>query len=189
MPPLSRLAFKKFGPGTLPRYGSGWQHQFGHVYHLQSEMLGAKSDWFRACEMWHTARSEGVAMNIAHYNGICAQLVAPGRWSTALELLRCMRSQALRPDATLIATAAAACVEGQRSDVAVELVNHYTSVHNMRPNDRMRHVLAVALQRRDAALLSDDSVRQLSAPGTASPHDTDSAFVANEEDVVLVPVR
>jgi hypothetical protein len=49
-------------------------HQFGHIYALQQELLSANaSDWYRAMELWHTARREGVALNVAHYRNILRQ--------------------------------------------------------------------------------------------------------------------
>ena len=75
--PWHRAGAPASGPGSMPRFGSGWMHQFGHVYALQKELLNPhRDDWFRALELWHTGRHVGVAFNAAHYRMIAKQLVA-----------------------------------------------------------------------------------------------------------------
>ena len=136
------------GPGKLPRYGSGWMHQFGHVYSLQQEMLSPRAaDWFRACELWHTARHEGLALNQAHYAAICRQLVPARRWETALDVLRQMRRDAVRPDAVIVGSVLAACADARQWEQACAVYTHFTSVKHLRPNDSMRYALATACAR------------------------------------------
>lgn len=103
---------RQSGQGFLPRYGGGWMHQFGHVYALQQELLAAdRCNWFRATELWHTARHEGLALNSAHYGNILRQCAHATAWEQSLLVLKQMRRDALRPDVTAVACAMAACAD------------------------------------------------------------------------------
>lgn len=97
------------GLGTLPRYGGGWMHQFGHTYLLQQELLNkSNADWFRAIELWHTARHEGLALNISHYTNILQHTLIEekdGTWSVALNVLRQMKRDAVRADCRSVSMA------------------------------------------------------------------------------------
>lgn len=96
-------------------------HQFGHVYALQQELLRPSSNWFRAMELWHTAREEGVALNASHYTNMLRQCVRPGAWMAALQVVRQMRRDGVRPDVTGVGCALAACTEGRKRDVVEDL--------------------------------------------------------------------
>lgn len=97
-------------------------HQFGHVYALQQELLDPNANnWFRAVELWHTARQEGIAMNSSHYTAILRQCVQPGVWAQSLQLLRQMKRENVRPDVVGVGCALAACVEGK----------HYAAVEDI----------------------------------------------------------
>ncbi|XQJ27448.1 hypothetical protein NXY56_003448 [Leishmania guyanensis] len=101
------------GQGFFPRYGGGWMHQFGHVYALQQELLDpSANNWFRAVELWHTARQEGVAMNVSHFTSILRQCIQPGAWVQSLQVLEQMKRENIRPDVVGVGCALAACVEG-----------------------------------------------------------------------------
>ena len=176
---LPRLAV---GAGSLPRYGGGWQHQFSHVNCLQREMLQpSRSDWFRACELWHTARQEGVALNIAHYQRLSSQLVREAKWEQALAMLGCMRRQAVRPDADVLASVAAACVEAGRLSETVLVVEYHAETLKLRQNDQLRAVLHEARARGEALKLDMSTVEQSEAPPEESSADDDG------REAVLVP--
>lgn len=92
-------------------------HQFGHVYALQQELLNAEANnWFRAMELWHTARHEGVAMNVSHYTNILRQCVPPTAWEASLMVLKQMRRENIRPDVVGVGCALAACADANRSE-------------------------------------------------------------------------
>ncbi|EPY28594.1 hypothetical protein STCU_00402 [Strigomonas culicis] len=107
------------GQGLFPRYGGGWMHQFGHVYALQQELLNPNAhNWFRAVELWHTARHEGVAMNSQHFTSILRQCVEPAAWEQSLLVLQQMKRENVRPDVVSVACMMAACAEaGRRQEV------------------------------------------------------------------------
>lgn len=119
----------KSGTGLFPRYGGGWMHQFGHVYALQQEMLKKESNnWFRAIELWHTAREEGIALNSAHYGNILRQCVKPAAWKAAIMVLRQMKKESIRPDVVGIGCALAACVEAKRYDDVEMIFKQYSKL-------------------------------------------------------------
>jgi hypothetical protein len=126
-----RLPTKR-GAGNLPRYGGGWMYQFGHTYLLQQELLNKNNaDWFRAIELWHTARHEGLALNISHYTNILQHTLietssvseeeeefeekennhdenknsTATTWTVALDVLRQMRRDAIRADCRSVSMA------------------------------------------------------------------------------------
>jgi hypothetical protein len=116
----------KLGIGKLPRYGGGWMYQFGHVYCLQQELLKAGTgDWFRATELWHTARHEGLALNSAHYGHLLRHHVPAAQWSGALAVLRQMRRDAIRPDVVGVGCAVAACAEAAQWEAALRTVAYF----------------------------------------------------------------
>nr|CCC92359.1 conserved hypothetical protein [Trypanosoma congolense IL3000] len=101
-------------------------HQFGHVYALQQELLNQEaSNWFRAMELWHTARHEGVAMNISHYTNILRQCVPPAAWEASLMVLKQMKRENLRPDAVAVGCALAACADARRSEEVEKVFNEF----------------------------------------------------------------
>lgn len=103
-------------------------HQFGHVYALQQELLNPNANnWFRAVELWHTAREEGVAMNSSHFSSILRQCVIPGAWEQSLQVLAQMRRESIRPDVIGVGCALAACVEGRHYD---EVEKIFENFHN-----------------------------------------------------------
>lgn len=123
------------GTGKLPRYGGGWMHQFGHVYLLQQEFLqrpsADASDWFRAMELWHTARHEGLALNVAHYSNVLAHCAAPesgAPWGAALAVLRQMRRDALRADCGVVALALQCCAREARWAEALRVFGHFAGI-------------------------------------------------------------
>lgn len=119
----------KSGIGYFPRYGGGWMHQFGHVYALQQELLNRTSNnWFRAIELWHSAREEGVALNSAHYANILRQCVKPGAWEAAMIVLKQMKRESIRPDVISVGCAMAACVEAKKYDEVEQIFTQYSSV-------------------------------------------------------------
>ncbi|EPY37775.1 hypothetical protein AGDE_06159 [Angomonas deanei] len=102
-------------------------HQFGHVYALQQELLDTNTnDWFRAVELWHTARQEGVAMNNQHFSNILRQCVSPGAWEQSLQVLKQMKRENIRPDVVGVGSILASLVEGGQSDKVEELFNEYS---------------------------------------------------------------
>jgi pentatricopeptide repeat protein len=114
------------GQGFLPRYGGGWMHQFGHVYALQQELLASnRCNWFRAVELWHTARHEGLALNSSHYNNILRQCAHAAAWEQSLSVLRQMRRDALRPDVPSVACAMASCADSGRWEEAMSLFREF----------------------------------------------------------------
>ncbi|CCW62655.1 unnamed protein product [Phytomonas sp. EM1] len=115
------------GQGFLPRYGGGWMHQFGHVYALQQELLNPDANnWFRAAELWHTARHEGIAMNVSHYRNALRQCVRPGAWEQALRFLSQMERDNIRPDVNCVSNILATCVEGKRPQEVEEVFKTYS---------------------------------------------------------------
>ncbi|KAG5478362.1 hypothetical protein CUR178_05077 [Leishmania enriettii] len=129
------------GQGLLPRYGGGWMHQFGHVYALQQELLDpSANNWFRAVELWHTARQEGVAMNASHYTSILRQCVQPGAWAQSLQVLKQMKRESLRPDVVGVGCALAACVEGQHY---AEVEDIFASFHKTMLLDSVCHLALI----------------------------------------------
>jgi hypothetical protein len=117
------------GLGVLPRYGGGWMHQFGHVYALQQELLNKRdADWFRAMELWHTARHEGVALNVSHFTNVLQHIVIDeGPWVAALQVLRQMRTQALRADCRAVSLALAALANDARWSEALRCFAHFAN--------------------------------------------------------------
>ncbi|KAG5477878.1 hypothetical protein LSCM1_05180 [Leishmania martiniquensis] len=129
------------GQGLLPRYGGGWMHQFGHVYALQQELLDpSANNWFRAVELWHTARQEGVAMNVSHFNSILRQCVQPGAWAQSLLVLKQMKRESLRPDVVGVGCALAACVEGKHYDAVEEI---FATFHKTMLLDSVCHLALI----------------------------------------------
>ncbi|RNF22015.1 uncharacterized protein Tco025E_03381 [Trypanosoma conorhini] len=115
------------GQGVFPRYGGGWMHQFGHVYALQQELLNPQSsNWFRAIELWHTARHEGVALNSAHYTNILRQCVHATAWEAALKVLRQMQREGIRPDVVGVGCALAACADANRVCEVEDVFNEFS---------------------------------------------------------------
>ncbi|KAG8348179.1 Pentatricopeptide repeat domain [Trypanosoma vivax] len=103
------------GQGIFPRYGGGWMHQFGHVYALQQELLSTQANnWFRAVELWHTARHEGVALNSSHYTNILRQCVPAKAWEASMLVLRQMQREGIRPDVVGVGCALASCADAGR---------------------------------------------------------------------------
>lgn len=114
------------GQGFLPRYGGGWMHQFGHVYALQQELLAPdRCNWFRAAELWHTARHEGLALNSAHYSNILRQCAHASAWEQSLMVLRQMRRDALRPDVPSVACAMVSCADSGRWEETLSLFGQF----------------------------------------------------------------
>ncbi|KPA79344.1 putative mitochondrial hypothetical protein [Leptomonas pyrrhocoris] len=129
------------GQGIFPRYGGGWMHQFGHVYALQQELLNPNANnWFRAVELWHTARQEGVAMNSTHFTAILRQCVQPGAWAQSLQALQQMTREHIRPDVIGVGCALAACVEGKHY-VAVEDI--FNTFHKSMQLDSVCHLARI----------------------------------------------
>ncbi|KAG5503563.1 hypothetical protein JKF63_05703 [Porcisia hertigi] len=129
------------GQGLFPRYGGGWMHQFGHVYALQQELLDQSAhNWFRAVELWHTARQEGIAMNVSHFTSILRQCVEPGAWAQSLQVLRQMRRENIRPDVVGVGCALAACVEGKHYD---EVENIFATFHKTMLLDSVCHLALI----------------------------------------------
>lgn len=119
-------------------------HQFGHVYALQQELLSpSRSDWFRAAELWHTARHEGLALNSAHYTNILRQCVPSAAWEQALLTLKQMSRDALRPDVTGVACSMAACVDAKRYHEAAAV---FTLFHSKMKLDSQCHLAMVRAQ-------------------------------------------
>ncbi|ORC88870.1 uncharacterized protein TM35_000153010 [Trypanosoma theileri] len=115
------------GQGVFPRYGGGWMHQFGHVYALQQELLSPQSNnWFRAIELWHTARHEGVALNAAHYTNILRQCVRPAAWEASLAVLHQMQREGIRPDVVGVGCVLASCAEANRSHEVEEVFKKFS---------------------------------------------------------------
>ncbi|KEG06309.1 hypothetical protein DQ04_14681000 [Trypanosoma grayi] len=115
------------GQGVFPRYGGGWMHQFGHVYALQQELLNPQANnWFRAIELWHTARHEGVALNSSHYTNILRQCVQPASWEASLNVLSQMQREGVRADVVGVGCALAACAEANRSCEVEEVFNLFS---------------------------------------------------------------
>ena len=103
-------------------------HQFGHVYALQQELLdGRRSNWFRAVELWHTARHEGIAMNVTHYTNILRQCTQSAQWSQSIAVLQQMRRDGIRPDTVGVGCAMAACADAAQPEAAQRLFDHYRS--------------------------------------------------------------
>ncbi|GET89075.1 hypothetical protein, conserved [Leishmania tarentolae] len=145
LPPLGtfRLLMHpiRSGQGLFPRYGGGWMHQFGHVYALQQELLNPNANnWFRAVELWHTARQEGVAMNVSHFTSILRQCVQPGAWAQSLQVLRQMKRENVRPDVVGVGCALAACVEGKHYD---EVENIFATFHKTMLLDSVCHLALI----------------------------------------------
>jgi len=114
------------GQGLFPRYGGGWMHQFGHVYALQQELLNRDAcNWFRAVELWHCARQEGVAMNVTHFNAILRQCVPPAAWEQSLKVLEQMQRERIRPDVVGVGSVLATCAEARRPQEVETVFNHF----------------------------------------------------------------
>lgn len=108
-------------------------HQFGHVYALQQELLAQdKSNWFRAVELWHTARQEGLALNCAHYTNILRQCVKPAAWEQSLKVLKQMRRDAIRPDVVGVACAMAATAEAGRAAETASVFRYFHDEKKMK---------------------------------------------------------
>ena len=133
------------GRAVLPRYGNGWMHQFGYVYSLQHEMLNPDlNNWYRALELMHAARAEGVAMNVSHYNQILRTFVRPGKWDEAVKILDQMRREGIRPDVVGVGSALSACANEGRAKEAQEIFDFYFGKRQMKPDSHCFHALMVA---------------------------------------------
>jgi pentatricopeptide repeat protein len=114
------------GRGVLPRFGGGWMHQFGHVYSLQHEMLNpANNDWFRALELWHSAREEGIALNVSHYSNILRQCVSGSAWEASLGVLKKMKEDGIRADCTGVGASLSCCANAGRWEEAVAVFSRF----------------------------------------------------------------
>ncbi|CCW65913.1 unnamed protein product, partial [Phytomonas sp. Hart1] len=115
------------GLGLLPRYGGGWMHQFGHIYALQQELLNPDgNNWFRAAELFCTARHEGLALNVSHYRNALRQCVRPGAWAQALQFLSQMDQEGIRLDVNCVSNILTTCVEGKRPQEVEEVFRKYS---------------------------------------------------------------
>lgn len=104
-------------------------HQFSHVYALQKELLNpSANNWFRAIELWHTAREEGVALNSSHYSQILRQCVRPGAWEAALRVLQQMKRENIRPDVVGVSCALTTCVEAKKSIEVEKIFSRFSKV-------------------------------------------------------------
>ena len=150
----------KRGLATIPRYGSGYMYQFSHIYLLQQELLNKRdADWFRALELWHTARHEGIALNVHHYNNIlqhCAiessssstssssslnlkeNVFAGGSpWYVALDILRQMRRDALRADCKTVSLALSVLANHGRWEEAVDTFSYFSGNSTNQQNQQI----------------------------------------------------
>ena len=101
-------------------------HQFGHVYSLQHEMLNPVSnDWFRALELWHSAREEGVALNVSHYSNILRQCVSGSAWEASLDVLNKMKEDGIRADCTGVGASLSCCADAGRWEEALSVFNRF----------------------------------------------------------------
>lgn len=123
------MKLKRAGRGFLPRYGGGWSHSFGHVYALQQELLDPSANhWFRAIELWHTAREEGLALNTSHYTNILRQCVRPAAWEGALRVLEQMKKDCVRPDVVSVGCVLSTLVEGEKWEQVESVFRSFSAV-------------------------------------------------------------
>lgn len=159
------------GSCTVPRYGGGWMHQFGHVYALQMELLAkSRGNWFRAVELWHTARHEGLALNNTHYTNILRQCAQAAQWEQSLLVLKQMRRDAIRPDPTGVSCAMVACVEAHQWEPAVDVFTHYNSTVKLKLGAHCFMAASIAMNKsgrhNDAVRFGSEAVEFIeSAPG------------------------
>ena len=156
----------KRGLATIPRYASGYMYQFGHIYLLQQELLNKRdADWFRALELWHTARHEGIALNVHHYNTIlqhCAiesssssssltsnkkeqhsistsevggGAASGAPWYVALNVLRQMKRDALRADCKTVSLALSVLANHGRWAEAMNTFSYFSGVNQNNNNN------------------------------------------------------
>lgn len=153
------------GPGTakLPRYANGWMHQFGHIYALQHELLRRnegeiyrknnqqhswRTNWFHACELWHTARREGIPLNVAHYSNILRQCVS-GRapWNQSLDILRQMRREGLRADTTIVGLVLSHCSDASRWEESLQVIDYFANKKKLFLSEHCRRAAILAAER------------------------------------------
>lgn len=170
------------GPGSLPRFGSGWMHQFGAVYCLQQELLNARAaSWFRAFELWHAARDEGIALNVSHYRNMTRQCVLAQRWDAALRVVAQMRRDAIRADAAVVGSVLSCCADAAKWQEAARVLQHFSVTEKLRLDAHCYHAAALASLRghrwQTALTLSAPLLsRQLTVgPGTTALVDASSA--------------
>jgi hypothetical protein len=187
---LQSLRPRVSGGGKLPRYGGGYMYQFGHVYCLQYELLQPRQsgDWFRACELWHTARHEGLALNVAHYRCITRQMVPAAQWQTALAVVAQMGREAIRPDAAVAANVVAACVEAGQWEAGVQVFDTTVTATGMRVNEQLALAVAramlrggqwqAALRHAESHVLSEPSVTALLEASAQLDEESAMMFVA-----------
>ncbi|KAF8302030.1 hypothetical protein TcBrA4_0051050 [Trypanosoma cruzi] len=102
-------------------------HQFGHVYALQQELLNPQaSNWFRAVELWHTARHEGVALNSAHYTSILRPVRAAESVGSLTAGARQVQREGIRPDVVGVGCVLATCADADRISEVEEVFNEFS---------------------------------------------------------------
>ena len=95
--------------------------QFGHIYALQREMAKTSNSWFRAAELWHIARNEGVpysSHNYAHILRICNR---DRQWKQALQICTQMRREGVTFETDCMQEALAACMQCGQWEATLEL--------------------------------------------------------------------
>ena len=84
-------------------------HQFGHIYALQREMSKTSNSWFRAAELWHIARNEGVPYSSYNYAHILRMCNRDKQWHQALLIHAQMRQEGITFETDCAEQVLAAC--------------------------------------------------------------------------------
>jgi len=102
-------------------------HQFGHIYALQQEMTRTDISWFRAMELWHTSRHEGIpyaTKNYAHLLRFCNR---DSQWEQAFVIFRQMRASAVSVNVSCVHNILVAAVKGGQWKRCLAAYDHFKS--------------------------------------------------------------
>eukprot|EP00760_Papus_ankaliazontas_P017538 PhM_4_TR17308/c0_g1_i1/m.12700 len=90
----------RLGQATVRRHAGGWMFQFGHIYALHQELTRRDQNWFRAFELWHVARHEGVTYNTHNYGSLLQLCNRSSQWTAALRVVSQMAHEGVSTDTT-----------------------------------------------------------------------------------------
>ncbi|KNH06377.1 hypothetical protein XU18_2882 [Perkinsela sp. CCAP 1560/4] len=110
----------RLGQTTIPRFSGGWMHQFGHIYALQREMSKPTNSWFRAMELWHVARSEGVPYSSYNYAHILQMCNRDTQWSQAMKICTQMHREGISLETDCAQHILAACVRSGQWEMTLQ---------------------------------------------------------------------
>mmetsp|Transcript_26090 Transcript_26090/g.40702 ORF Transcript_26090/g.40702 Transcript_26090/m.40702 type:complete len:225 (-) Transcript_26090:21-695(-) len=137
----------RLGQTTVPRFSGGYMHQFVHIYALHREMEKTTNSWFRAMELWHIARDEGVPYSSFNYAHILRFCTRDKQWEQSLTILSQMDDEGITLDTDCAQQILTACVRCERWDVALQFFEKVQS-RGVRLNELSLLSVMMALRRK-----------------------------------------